>query len=127
CDFENSTYVRQEHTPQLLDIDRYINVTSAARDSVVQATSTLANFVLGKAGVVKVAEPFGVSIARAVERFYDHAAGGEATRGGELDERLGGELAQGAIALAERVAEAAKLPDPAGLPKIEVGADVPKP
>lgn len=120
CDFENSTYVRQEHTPQLLDIDRYINVTTAARDSVSQATSTLANFVLGKAGVVKVAEPFGVSIARAVERFYS-------TRGGTIDERLGGELAQGAIALAERVAEAANLPDPVGVPKIEVGADLPKP
>ncbi len=120
CDFENSTYVRQEHTPQLLDIDRYINVTHAARDQVVQATGTLANFVLGKAGVVKVAEPFGVSIARAVERFY-------ATRGSTIDERLGGELAHGAIALAERVAEVANLPDPVGVPRIEVGDDVPKP
>lgn len=120
CDFENSTYVRQEHTPQLLDIDRYINVTHAARDQMVQATSTLANFVLGKAGVVKVAEPFGVSIARAAERFY-------ATREGSLDVRLGGELAQGAIELAERVAEAANLPDPVGVPKIQVGADLPKP
>lgn len=126
CDFENSTYVRQEHTPQLLDIDRYINVTQAARDSVVQATGTLANFVLGKAGVVKVAEPFAVSIARAVERFYDHTRDG----GGELDERLDGALAQGAIALAERVAQTANLPDPVGVrpPQVAVEvADLPAP
>jgi nucleoside-diphosphate-sugar epimerase/predicted dehydrogenase len=118
ADFENSTYVRQEHTPQLLDIDRYINVTNAARDQVVQATGTLANFVLGKAGVVKVAEPFGVSIARAVERFYG-------TRHGQLDERLGGALAHGAIALAERVAEAAHLPEPMGAPKVTVVEGMP--
>lgn len=123
ADFENTTYVRQEHTPQLLDIDRYINVTHAARDQFVQATGTLANFVLGKAGVVKVAQPFGVSIARAVERFY-------ATRGSggfELDARLGIDLAQGAIALAERVAETAKLPEPKGAPKLEAPAGTPAP
>lgn len=104
-DFENSTYVRQEHTPQLLDIDRYINVTNAARDQWVQATGTLANFVLGKAGFVKIAQPFGVSIANAVKVFYE-------TRSGVIDERLSGELAHGAIDLAERVAEAAQIPEP---------------
>ncbi|MCA9707018.1 MAG: NAD-dependent epimerase/dehydratase family protein [Myxococcales bacterium] len=109
-DFENSTYVRQEHTPQLLDIDRYLNVTNAAKDQLVQATGTLANFVLGKAGVVKIAQPFGVSIANAVRAFYD-------TREGVLDERLGGELAEGAIALAERVAAAAELPEPKRPPR----------
>jgi len=123
ADFENTTYVRQEHTPQLLDIDRYINVTHAARDQMVQATGTLANFVLGKAGVVKVGGPFGLSIARAVERFYATRDAG----GRDLDERLGAALAHGAIALGERVAEAAKLPEPVGAPKLTAPAGTPAP
>ena len=119
-DFENNTYVVQEHTPQLLDIDRYINVTHAARDSWVQATGQLARFVLGKAGVVKAAGPFQASIAGAVRCFYE-------SRQGTMDERLSGELATGAIALAERVAEAAALGDAASPPQVSVPDELPEP
>lgn len=119
-DYENSTYVVQEHTPQLLDIDRFINVTHVARDQMVQATGVLANFVLGKAGMVAIPGVFGASIANAVGCFYN-------SRGGQMDERLTGELAKGAIELAEQVAEAADLPDPEGATQVQVPADVPKP
>lgn len=119
-DFENNTYVVQEHTPQLLDIDRYINVTHAARDSWMQATGQLAKFVLGKAGMVKAAGPFQASIAGAVRSFYE-------TRDGTVDERLGGELAVGAIALAERVAEAADLGEAAPPPSVSVPEGTPEP
>ena len=120
ADLENGTYVVQEHTPQLLDIDRYINVTSGARDSFLQASGTLANFVLGKAGLVDLPGPFERSIAGAVRCFYDG-------RGGAVDERLSGALAQGAVALAERCAEAAQLPDPAPATRATRGNGVAKP
>lgn len=102
-DFEKNTYVHEEHTPHLLDIDRFANVSATARDSVVQATGTLANFVLAKAGIAKVGGPFEVSIARAVDSFY-------ATRDGVVDDRLGAKLAQSAVALGDRIAALVEAP-----------------
>ncbi|MEM6996103.1 MAG: NAD-dependent epimerase/dehydratase family protein, partial [Myxococcota bacterium] len=102
-DFENNTYTHQQHTPHLLDIDRFANVTAGARDSMVQATGTLANFVLAKAGIAKSAGPFDASIARAVDCFY-------ATRRGAIDERLSGEMGRQAVALGERVAATVDVP-----------------
>lgn len=119
-DYEASTYVVQEHTPQLLDIDRYINVTHVARDQMVQATGVLANFVLGKAGMVKIPGPFAASIAGAVGSFYQ-------SRSGTMDERLSGELATGSIKLAEQIAEAANLSAPEGVTQVQVPANVPEP
>jgi nucleoside-diphosphate-sugar epimerase/predicted dehydrogenase len=112
ANFETNTYVVQEHTPHLLDVDRYLNVLSAALSSVAQATATLAGFVLTKMGLSKRSSPFPYSLARTVESFYR-------TRGnaGSLDERVGPELASQAVALAERVARAADLPAPPGLPE----------
>ncbi|MGB8328664.1 MAG: Gfo/Idh/MocA family oxidoreductase, partial [Polyangiales bacterium] len=102
-DFERSTYVVHEHTPHLLDVDRYIDVTSSAKDTVAQATGTLARFVLAKAGVKKVeGEPFGRSIVGSVRAFYD-------SRGGVIDEGVSPQMGQAAVELAERVAKAADL------------------
>src|SRR5688572_18349877 len=102
-DFEQNTYVHHEHTPHLLDVDRFANVAAGARDSVVQATGTLAGFVLAKAGLAKVGGPFAVSIARAVAAFY-------ATRKNGVDERLGAALASDAVAFGERVAAQVSVP-----------------
>lgn len=104
-DFENNTYTCQEHTPYLLDVDRFATVATVARDSVAQATGTLANFVLSKAGLSKVSAPFSYSIARTVESFY-------ATRTTKLDERIDPSLGEGAIALAEWIARETHLPEP---------------
>jgi nucleoside-diphosphate-sugar epimerase len=103
-DFQQNTYVHAEHTPQLLDIDRFTSTTASARDSVVQATGTLANFVLSKAGLAPVGGPFDVSIARAIEGFY-------ATRTSTVDERLSPGLAADAVTFAERVAEQVQVPE----------------
>lgn len=102
-DFENNTYVCQEHTPYLLDIDRYAAVVSSARDSVLQASGTLSNFVLSKMGLSKVTGPFPYSIARTVESFYNG-------RGGTLDERIDPAIGEAAVALAEWVARETDLP-----------------
>lgn len=107
--FETNTYVVQEHTPHLLDFDRYANVLAAARDSVGQATRTLVNFVLSKMGLSKTSSPFPHSIARTVESFYR-------TRETGVDERIGSRVGRSAISLAERIAQQADLPAPPGLP-----------
>jgi nucleoside-diphosphate-sugar epimerase len=103
-DFENNTYTYQEHTPYLLDLDRFFNVLTTARDSAFQATETLANAVLAKAKLSKKAGPFGYSIARAVESFY-------ATRTTQLDERIGPALAEFTVALAEWIARETNIPE----------------
>ncbi len=101
-DFERSTYVVHEHSPHLLDVDRFIDVTSSAKDTAAQATGTLAKFVLAKAGVRKTeGNPFCRSIARAVRAFYD-------SRSGPLDEGVSPEMGEAAVRLAERVATAAQ-------------------
>ncbi len=102
-DFEQNTYVCQEHTPYMLDVDRYANVVGSARKSVQQATGTLSNFVLSKMGLSKVSAPFPYSIARTVESFYNG-------RGGILDERVSPEISEAAVAVAEWVARETDLP-----------------
>ncbi len=102
-DLERSTYVIHEHSPHLLDVDRYIDVSSSAKDALVQATGTLAKFVLAKAGVNKAeGQPFGRSIARAVRAFYD-------SRGGIIDEGVSPQMGLAAVELAEKVAASADL------------------
>ncbi len=102
-DFENNTYTVQEHSPYLLDIDRFVNVLTVARDATLQATGTLANAVLAKAKLSKKAGPFAYSIARTVESFYTG-------RQNTLDERVAPEIGEAAIALAEWVARETHIP-----------------
>ena len=103
-DFENNTYTCQEHTPYLLDLDRFSTVMLTARDSALQATTTLSNAVLAKAKLSKVAGPFQHSIARTVESFYRD-------RGGKLDERVDAAIGEAAVALAECVSRETHLPE----------------
>ncbi|HAX76125.1 MAG TPA: dehydrogenase [Cyanobacteria bacterium UBA11372] len=104
-DFENNTYVCQEHTPYLLDLDRFANVATTARESLVQAGGTLGNAVLSKMRLSKAAGPFPYSIARTVESFYNG-------RQGKLDERVDPAIGEAAVALAEWVARETDLPMP---------------
>lgn len=105
-DFETNTYTCQEHTPYMLDVDRFLNVVNPARATIAQATQTLSNFVLSKMKLSKVGGPFQYSITRAVEDFYRR-------RGDSLDERLSPQLGESAIALAEWIARETHLPAPA--------------
>jgi nucleoside-diphosphate-sugar epimerase/predicted dehydrogenase len=103
CDFENSTYVCLDHTPHLLDVDRFLTVANTSKDAVVQAGETLAGFVLTKMGMSKSGGPFQHSISRIVQTFY-------AGRTGGLDERVSAEIGEAAVIIAERVAAKAELP-----------------
>ena len=111
-DFETNAYTRREHSPYLLDIDRFAYAADEASSSVTQAGETLAEVVLAKAGLVKADGPFAKSITAAVDAFY-------ATRGAGLDERLAPDLASRAIDLAETVAKIADLPAPPGIEPVE--------
>ena len=93
-------------------MDRYLDVTSSAKDTVAQATGTLVKFVLAKAGVKKAeGEPFGRSIVRAVRAFYD-------SRGGTIDEGVSPEMGEAAVELAERIAESADFASVDGAPAL---------
>jgi nucleoside-diphosphate-sugar epimerase/predicted dehydrogenase len=102
-DFENNTYVINEHTPLLLDVDRYANVTRAALTTVQQASTTLGRFILSKMGLDKEGAPFQQCITRVVRAYY------EGLDRGSFDERVSPPLATAAVALAERVTKEAKL------------------
>lgn len=107
-DFENNTYVRNAHTPYLLDIDRFANVSRSAARSLAQASATFGNVVLAKAGIAKSDGAFATSIANAVSSFYS-------SRGPNLDARLGLDVASTAIDMAEQVATKANLAAPPGI------------
>jgi nucleoside-diphosphate-sugar epimerase/predicted dehydrogenase len=111
ADFELNTYVRNEHSADLPDFDRFAVSLRAARDSVAQAATTVGSFVLSKAGLPFDAGPYTTSIARAVRCFYQNP-------GGNLDERLSPPLAIEVLKLAEKVAGVVELvgsPRPAGM------------
>lgn len=124
ADFEQDTYVMHEHTAQVLDVDRYANVATAAVKSLAQGTETLARFVLAKAGMAKEGAPFPRSITRATRAFYTACAQRE------VDPRLRASLARDAIALAERVRSAMPAHTTASTPAVSsapVAAPVTKP
>ena len=97
-DFELNTYVLNEHSQDLLDLDRFTISLRGARETLAQASSTLSSFVLSKAGLPLEGEPYQTSITRAVRAFYSG-------RSSTLDPRLGPELATAAVRLAERAAQ----------------------
>ncbi len=96
-DQEHDIYQRFEHTPQMLDIDRYLNVLTSSRDTFLQANGTLFNFVASKLKLGGQGGPFPRSILRSITQFY---------RGldGEIDDRIHPKNAQLGIELAEWIA-----------------------
>lgn len=118
-DFERSTYVVSEHSPHLLDVDRYLDVLCSSGAAVRQATGTLAKFVLSKAGYRKAeGSPFGASILNAVSAFYE-------TREGTVDGGVSAAMGEAAVSLAERAAAAVpeSLLSPAPEPSQDKSAD----
>jgi nucleoside-diphosphate-sugar epimerase/predicted dehydrogenase len=124
-DFELNTYVRREHSQDLIDIDRFAVAAQGARTVLAQAGATLGSFVLSKAGLPFDPGPYQTSISRAAARFY-------AERAGTLDARLAPALATDSIALAEQVARIVELeaiaPAPSsGRPAAAAPGPAPKP
>lgn len=96
-DFERNTYVRNDHTAQILDLDRFAISTRTAGQALGGGVHTLGRYMLGKLGVVKGGKPFADSIARASQYFY------EGRQSGVMDARLGVEIGAQAVELGERI------------------------
>ncbi len=116
-DQEHDIYQRFEHTPQMLDIDRYLNVLTLSRDAFVQANSTLFNFVASKLKLGGQGGPFPRSILRSMTQFY---------RGldGHLDDRIHPQNAQLGIELAEWIARLMPQATPQATPQVTSQAPV---
>ncbi len=80
-DFERSTYTRQEHLPIDPDFDAYKMVTNKAKSLKKQARRTLFHYFRTKLDLGARGNPYGASIASAMDAFY-------AAPGVQLDERL---------------------------------------
>jgi nucleoside-diphosphate-sugar epimerase/predicted dehydrogenase len=72
ADFEAGTYVLRRHAPLPEDFERHRITRNEGRDLVRQGRRKLLRYVLSKLKLSKSGNDFGVSIARAIARFYSH-------------------------------------------------------
>jgi predicted dehydrogenase/nucleoside-diphosphate-sugar epimerase len=102
-DFERSTYTKDEHRPSDPDIENYAILVSRARNLKQQARRTLAKYLKAKLHLGERGNPYGASIARAIDAFYAPTT---------LDERVDGRMGARVIRLCEKLGELADLPGP---------------
>jgi nucleoside-diphosphate-sugar epimerase/predicted dehydrogenase len=112
ADFERNTYVLHRHTPFGLDFDRHQMVVSEASAFKRQARHTFAQVALEKLRP-SLGNPYGQSIARALQSFYAHLAD-------LTDARLSPELGRDVIRTCVEIGpsagvEASRLTPPASL------------
>jgi len=106
-DFELNTYTLHQHTPQDQDFDAYAMVLNEAKSLKRQARKTLWNYVASKLHLCKRGNPYGASIARAMDAFYNPAG---------LDERVDGKMGARVIQICEQMGSLAHLPREATSP-----------
>lgn len=99
-DFERNTYTLDEHRPSDPDFDNYAMVSSRAKSLKQQARQTLWRYALSKMRLCARGNPYGVSIARAMDAFYSQT----------LDERVDGRTGAAVIRICEKLGELAHLP-----------------
>jgi len=102
-DFERNTYVLHEQRPSDPDFANYVMVAQHARALKEQARRTLENYLRFKLNLQDRGNPYGQSIARALDAFYDP----EGTR---LDVRVDAWTGAKVIRVCERIGELANLP-----------------
>lgn len=101
-DFDQNLYTLRRHHPVGDDIDRYLMARKQARGMEVQARRTLRSYVLSKLRLHRRGSPYGTSIARALDAFYD-------APGKPLDERIGARRGAEVIRVCEQLRSAAAL------------------
>jgi predicted dehydrogenase/nucleoside-diphosphate-sugar epimerase len=99
-DFERNTYTLQQHRPADPDFDSYGMITGQAKYLKQQARQTLKRYILSKLKLEKRGNPYGESIARAMDAFYAPVE----------DDRVSGATGAKVIHICEAMAAAAKLP-----------------
>jgi predicted dehydrogenase/nucleoside-diphosphate-sugar epimerase len=91
-DFERNTYLLHHHSRYGLDFDRYRMITCEATSLIAQARGSLRDYGLSKLKLSSKGNPYGLSIARALQSFY-------AGLGKTLDDRLSPELGRDVTSL----------------------------
>jgi predicted dehydrogenase/nucleoside-diphosphate-sugar epimerase len=127
-DFERNTYTLDEHLPRDPDFDSYAMIADRAKSLKRQARRSLREYVLSKMHLCARGNPYGASIARAMDAFYDSLHLNK-----PLDERVDGRTGAKVIWWCEELGERANLaqeeiaarPEPAtvhmaGIPRILV-------
>jgi predicted dehydrogenase/nucleoside-diphosphate-sugar epimerase len=105
-DFERNTYTLEEHRPSDPDFENYAMVLSRAKSLKKQARRTLSSYIKAKLKLGKRGNPYGASIARAMDAFYG-------AQGSALDERVNGRMGAQVIRLCEKLGALANLQSPA--------------
>jgi predicted dehydrogenase/nucleoside-diphosphate-sugar epimerase len=102
-DLELNTYTLSRHRALSESFDRYALVCGKARKLRRQARRTMRDYLLSKMHLNPHGNPYGVSIARAMNSFYTAPTGG-------LDQRICGQTGLSVILMCEQIGKAAKIP-----------------
>jgi predicted dehydrogenase/nucleoside-diphosphate-sugar epimerase len=111
ADIERNTYTLDRYRPTDTDFENYAMVVSRARSLKAQAHRTLRKYMLSKLHLEKRGTPYGESIARAMDAFYNSR---------NLDERISGHFGTRVIRVCEQMGALAKL-------RVETSATGPAP
>jgi len=98
-DFERNTYTLDEHRASDPDFETHSMVTARAASLNRQSRETLAAYIKGKLKLEKRGNPYGASIARAMDAFYGAAP---------VDDRVDGRFGARVIGVCARMAELAR-------------------
>jgi nucleoside-diphosphate-sugar epimerase len=100
-DFERNTYTVDEHRPCDPDFDSYEMNVSRAKSLKRQARRNLWEYALSKMHLCARGNPYGASIAGAMDAFYDSQT---------LDERVDGRTGAKVIGICEELGRLANIP-----------------
>jgi len=100
-DLERNTYILDQHSPSDPDFENHGILVARAKSLKRQARSTLWNYVKSKLKLTRRGNPYGASIARAMDAFYSSSA---------IDDRVGGRLGARVIRVCHGLGEMANLP-----------------
>jgi predicted dehydrogenase/nucleoside-diphosphate-sugar epimerase len=99
-DLERHTYTLDEHRPSDPDFETHAIVTSRAKALKKQARATLATYLKSKLKIGQRGNPYGASIARAMDAFYAQ----------QRDPRVEGSFCAQVIRVCEQLGEQVELP-----------------
>lgn len=105
-DFERSTYTRHEHRPIDPDFDAHAMVANTARSLKKQARQTLLRYFRSKLDLGTRGNPYGATIASAMDAFYG-------SPGAPLDARIDARSGARVIRICEQIGSLANLPSEA--------------
>lgn len=113
-DFERNTYTLDAHAPKDPDFETYAMLLSRAKNLKRQAKHTLRTYIKSKLKLEKRGNPYGASIARAMDAFYTSSS---------FDERVNGRFGARVIRLCEQLGSFAHLPSDKNVAEENVGPE----